>query len=155
MAAGAAWALVLLWLGVAALNLAIFSLLPSVAFVFLLPGLVLLTMISWLARTRFLRDCLVDSQPYSTGSLSDIDHWVMANPVEQLIRSLCIWPPCAYLLQQDGPGVVVALGVGFAVARLAFWFGYRRAPALRAFGIAAIFYPSVGVAVLAGFCFLV
>ncbi len=43
----------------------------------------------------------------------------------------------------DGPGVVTCLGIGFAVARLAFWIGYHISPPLRAFGFAATFYPTI------------
>lgn len=42
-----------------------------------------------------------------------------------------------------GAGTVLALGIGFAVARVAFWVGYHMAPPLRAFGFAATFYPTV------------
>ncbi len=35
------------------------------------------------------------------------------------------------------------MGVGFGVARLAFWIGYHRSAPARAFGFAATFYPTV------------
>ena len=77
------------------------------------------------------------------GSRAEVDQRVLVNTVEQLVLALCLWPPVAYLLSADGPGVVVALGVGFTIARLAFWIGYHLAPPLRGFGFAATFYPTV------------
>ena len=54
------------------------------------------------------------------------------------------------ILTAEGPGVILCLGLGFAVARLAFWGGYHLSPPLRAFGFAATFYPTLLVAIWAG-----
>ncbi len=75
----------------------------------------------------------------------------LQNTVEQLVLALALWPITGTVLAVDGPGVVVCLGVGFAIARVAFWIGYHLSPPLRAFGFAATFYPTlmaVGWAVL-------
>jgi hypothetical protein len=149
MAVGALWALALIWVGAALIDLPVFTLLPALSFAFLGPGLVLLAMIGWLARTRFFDDRLIDGQDFAPGSGPWVDQRVLANTVEQLLLALCLWPPAAILLGEDGPGVAVALGLGFAFARLAFWVGYRRAPALRAFGFAATFYPTIAVVLFA------
>lgn len=149
MAGGALWAVALLWVGAAVIDLPVFALLPSLAFAFLGPGLVLAAMIGWLARRRFFDDALIDGADFAPGTGPWVDQRVLANTVEQTLLALCLWPPSAYLLIGDGPGVVVTLGVGFTVARLAFWIGYRRAPALRAFGFAATFYPTLGVVIFA------
>ena len=82
-------------------------------------------------------------EAFAPESRDEIDARVLQNTVEQLVLALCLWPPTAYLLAGDGPGVAVALGIGFCLARLAFWVGYHRAPSLRAFGFAATFYPTV------------
>jgi hypothetical protein len=124
-------------------NLPIFSLVPSLAFAFLAPGLVLLLLIGRLAQRRFFDDTVIDGGPFAPGSGGEIDARVLQNTVEQLVLALALWPPIAYLSLGDGPGVVTCLGVGFALARVAFWIGYHVSPPLRAFGFAATFYPTI------------
>ncbi len=143
MAAGALWGAALIWVGTALIVLPVFSLLPALAFAFLGPGIVLALMIGRLAQRRFFDDATIDGEAFAAGSPGEIDMRVLQNTVEQLVLALCLWPPVAYLLGISGPGIAVALGCGFALARLAFWIGYHRAPPLRAFGFAATFYPSV------------
>lgn len=154
MAVGAAWGIMLLWLGVEAFDIPIFSFLPVMAFAFLGPGLVLILMIGRLAQRRFFDDVIIDGEPSPVGSHADIDRRVLQNTVEQLVLALCVWPPSAYLLTGDGPGVLVALGLGFTIARLLFWIGYHLSPPLRAFGFAATFYPTVMVVLWAGIAFI-
>jgi hypothetical protein len=150
MAAGLLWSVAVLWTGIAVVNLPVFSLLPTLAFAFLVPGLVLMVMIARLAARRFFDDAAIDGGSFPPGSGGEIDIRVMRNTVEQLVLALTLWPPVAYLLLGDGPGVAAALGLGFAVARLAFWAGYHLSPPLRAFGFAATFYPTVLAVVWAG-----
>jgi uncharacterized membrane protein YecN with MAPEG domain len=69
---------------------------------------------------------------------------VLANTSEQLLLALVTWPFVAMTL---GGAVVMVMGVGFALARLAFWAGYHLSPPLRAFGFAATFYPTVLAAI--------
>jgi len=150
MGAGLAWGVGVIWLGVAAIELPVFSLLPSLAFAFLAPGLALAAMLGVLAARRFFDDTLIDGAPPAPGSPAEIDARVLQNTVEQLALALALWPPAAYLLTDDGPGVAVALGLGFALARLAFWAGYHLSPPLRAFGFAATFYPTLLAVLWAG-----
>jgi len=143
MGLGALWGMALVFIGVAYVNLPIFSLLPSLAFAFLGPGLVLMALIGRLAQRRFFDDRSIDGAAFALGSGDEIDARVLQNTVEQLVLALTLWPPIGYLMLGDGPGVVMCLGIGFTIARLAFWAGYHRAPPLRAFGFAASFYPTI------------
>jgi len=156
MAGGGLWAVLLLWIGGWHLTLPVFTLMPVIMTAFLAPGLVLLAVIGRLAQRRFFDDALIDGGPVPPGHPAALDQRVLTNTTEQLVLALAIWPAAAVLLGGQGPGVIMALGLGFAVARLVFWVGYHISPPLRAFGFAASFYPTVLVALwalgaLAGF----
>lgn len=148
MAAGLLWGVALLWGAANFVRLPIIALIPTVMTAFLAPGLVLLAMIARLAQRRFFDDAIIDGGPL-TGA-AEIDQRVLQNTIEQLVLALCIWPAAAVILGGAGPGVILSLGIGFALARLAFWRGYHKSPPLRAFGFAATFYPTVLVALWAG-----
>lgn len=141
MAAGMVWAIVLLWGAGKFVQLPVFALMPTIMTAFLAPGLVTVLMIGRLAQRRFFDDRIIDGQPLSGGA--EIDGRVLQNTVEQLVLALCIWPAAAVILGGQGPGVILTLGLGFALARLLFWGGYHMSPPLRAFGFAATFYPTV------------
>lgn len=147
LGAGALWAVMVLAAGALWVRLPVFALVPTVMTAFLAPGLVMAAMVGRLAQRRFFDEAIIDGGPL-TGA-AEIDRRVLVNTTEQLVLALCIWPAAAVMLGDRGPGVIVALGAGFALARMAFWAGYRRAPALRAFGFAATFYPTVLVALWA------
>lgn len=149
MAAGALWAVGVVWVGVTVVELPIFSLLPTLAFALLGPGLVTLLMIARLAQRRFFDDAIIDGEAPPSGSGADIDQRVLSNTIEQVALALLLWPPIAYLLVGDGPGTVVTLGVAFAIARLIFWAGYHYSPSVRAFGFAATFYPTIAALIWA------
>lgn len=104
------------------------------------PGLVMLAMIARLAQWRFFDDALIDGAAPPPGSAAEIDQRVLTNTVEQIVLALAVWPFVAATL---GGRVVLYMGIGFALARLAFWIGYHLSPPLRAFGFAATFYPTV------------
>lgn len=148
MALGALWASGLVWLG-AQLVIPPFLLLPVLALAFLLPGLVLLAMIAVVAASRFFAGGAIDGGAFPEGSAGAIHDRVLRNTVEQGVLAAMLWPALGYMLGDKGPGVVLMLGLGFAVARLAFWIGYLKAPALRAFGFAATFYPTIAAALFA------
>ena len=136
MAAGALWALAVVW-GGQKLSVG-FLLLPMVLPVALVvPGLVMLAMIARLAQRRFFDDTIIDGEDFAPGSPPWVDQRVLANTVEQALLAVLLWPLVVYTL---GGGAVVAMGVAFGVARLAFWAGYHRSPPMRAFGFAATFY---------------
>lgn len=141
MAAGLAWAIVLLWLGAGVVDIPVFALMPTIMSAFLAPGLVMAAMVGRIAQRRFFDDRIIDGEPLS--GPAETDRRVLANTTEQLVLALCVWPAAAVGLGADGPGVIMMLGLGFAVARLAFWWGYHLSPPLRAFGFAASFYPTV------------
>jgi len=141
MAAGLIWAVGLLWVAGSYVTLPVFTLMPTIMTAFLAPGLVMAAMVGRIAQRRLFDERVIDGGALAGGA--DIDQRVLRNTVEQLVLALAIWPAAAVLLTGRGPGVIVMLGLGFAVARLAFWIGCHRGPALRAFGFAATFYPTV------------
>jgi len=149
MVAGLLWSVGLLWAAARFLNLPVFTAIPTILSAFLAPGLVMVAMIGRLAQRRFFDESIIDGQAYAKGSTAEIDQRVLTNTFEQLVLALCIWPAAAIILTGYGPGVIMALGFGFAFARLAFWAGYHISPPLRAFGFAATFYPTVLVALWA------
>jgi len=146
MLAGGCWSVALLWVAARFVQLPVFTLMPTIMTAFFAPGMVMLAMIGRLAHRRFFDDTIIDGEPFEPGSPADIDQRVLANTAEQLVLAVCIWPAVAVFLAGDGPGVIVMLGLGFAIARLIFWGGYHMSPPLRAFGFAATFYPTVFVA---------
>lgn len=139
MAAGALWAVCLVWIGRTLAPQA------SPALALFVIGLTLLAPIGRLAQRRFFDDTLIDGAAYAPGSSEEIDDRVLRNTAEQVLLAVCIWP---FAGAQLGGGVLTTLAVGFVVARAAFWIGYHRAPPLRAFGFAATFYPTILVALL-------
>ncbi|MEQ9241476.1 MAPEG family protein [Roseovarius indicus] len=147
MAAGVAWAVAVLVGAAMFVQLPVFALMPTIMTAFLAPGLVMIAMVGRLAQRRFFDDAIIDGEAFSGAAA--IDQRVLSNTVEQLVLAMAVWPAAAVLLGAEGPGVILVLGVAFAVARLAFWFGYHMAPPLRAFGFAATFYPTVLVALWA------
>uniref|UniRef100_UPI003B5293AA MAPEG family protein n=1 Tax=Roseovarius indicus TaxID=540747 RepID=UPI003B5293AA len=147
MAAGVAWSFAVLIGAAMFVQLPVFALMPTIMTAFLAPGLVMIAMVGRLAQRRFFDDAIIDGEAFSGAAA--IDQRVLSNTVEQLVLAMAVWPAAAVLLGAEGPGVILVLGVAFAVARLAFWFGYHRAPPLRAFGFAATFYPTVLVALWA------
>jgi len=145
--AGLIWSGLLLWGAARFVTLPVFTLMPTIMTAFLAPGLVALAMVARMAQRRFFDDDLIAGQAPTGAAL--IDQNVLTNTVEQLVLALCIWPAAAVLLAGKGPGVIVVLGISFALTRLIFWIGYHRAPALRAFGFAASFFPTALVALWA------
>ncbi|MGK7754617.1 MULTISPECIES: MAPEG family protein [unclassified Roseovarius] len=137
MAAGLVWAVAVLWIG-RQIPVPMAMMQPTLMGAAFGPGVVLAMMIGRLAQRRFFDGESIDGQPLTGGAA--VDAKVLQNTVEQVVLALCIWPLVGFFL---GAGTVLALGIGFAVARLAFWVGYHVAPALRAFGFAATFYPTV------------
>jgi uncharacterized membrane protein YecN with MAPEG domain len=72
-----------------------------------------------------------------------VNQRVITNTVEQVA---CFAPALLALSAVASPlrmTMVAALGLTFAVARVAFWIGYLRAPLLRAPGMAATFVVTV------------
>lgn len=143
MVAGMVWAIGVIWLG---LRWDVGMSVPEAApFAFLAPGLAMLAMIARLAQRRFFDNRIVDGGRFDGADA--ITQRVLSNTVEQSILALCLWVPAAILL--DSAGVLIALGIGFFVARMAFWLGYHLSPPLRGFGFAASFYPTIVVLIWA------
>ncbi len=137
------WSILLIWIGSTMVSVPTMMRQLIQPFYALGPGLALVAILGTVACRRFLNEALIDGQTPPPGSAADIDLRVLRNTVEQAAVALCIWPAISIMLYTDGPGVVMALTVGFPVARLAFWLGYHKSPPLRAFGFAATFYPTV------------
>ena len=154
MAAGLYWAVALLWLGMGPFARGgshPLNLLYKVGVGLFLAGLPQLALIARLSVRRFFDDSLIDGQAYAPGSSAEIDQRVLTNTTEQLILALCLWPFASFVL---GPGILIPLGAGFAIARVCFWIGYHLSPPLRGFGFAASFYPTILAALLAAGMFL-
>ncbi|MDQ2092883.1 MAPEG family protein [Rhodalgimonas zhirmunskyi] len=149
MALGLAWGMALIFIGTVYVRIPIFSFNWMLALAFLLAAIVPLLVIARQAARRFFDDTLIDGQPYLPGSPGDIDARVLQNSIEQLVLAMAVWPAAGTLLVTSGPGVVLMLGGGFLISRLAFWGGYHLSPPLRAFGFAASFYPTIIVLVWA------
>ncbi len=139
MAIGAIWALALVW-GGQQISTGFLPINIVMPLAMIAPGLVLLAVIGRLAQRRFFDDDIIDGQDFVPGSAAWIDQRMLANTAEQAVLALLLWPFVAFTL---GGGVVVVMGVGFGVARLAFWIGYHLSAPARAFGFAATFYPTV------------
>ncbi len=140
MAFGALWAIAIVSLS--SLAASTYFLPLNVALIAgLLPGgLFLLAVIGRLAQQRFFDDDIIDGEPFHVGSSADIDQRVLTNTVEQLVLAMVLWPFVGLVL---GGATILALGISFGVARIAFWIGYHKSPPLRAFGFAASFYPTI------------
>ncbi|MDU8926641.1 MAPEG family protein [Alisedimentitalea sp. MJ-SS2] len=133
------WSVVIVWLPQT--MKAPFMPLNAVIITALLPGgLVMVLLIGALGFRRFFDASAIDGAPFEVGTGGDIDQRVLINTAEQILLSAVLWPFVALTL---GGLVTLWLGVGFAVARLAFWIGYHISPPLRAFGYGATFYPTV------------
>lgn len=137
------WAVALIWIGSTMISIPTFSRILVQPFFTLAPGIVLMLMIASVALRRLREPGLADGADPVPGSRLDIDRRVLRNTVEQALVAACVWPPLSYILLQDGMGVVMALSVGFAAARLAYWVGYHVNRPLRVFGFGATFYPTV------------
>ncbi|MFC4667793.1 MAPEG family protein [Seohaeicola nanhaiensis] len=139
MAAGALWALAVVW-GAQRAGLAFMTPLVGVPLAMAPVGLVMTLMIGRLAQRRFFDDRVIDGDAFPPGSPGWVDQRVLSNTAEQALLALLIWPFVALTM---GGQVAVVLGLAFALARLLFWIGYHLSPPLRALGFAATFYTTV------------
>lgn len=146
-AIGLLWSVLLVVVAARFVQVPVFALMPTIMTSFLAPGLVVLAMVARLTQKRFRDDEMLRGGPLSGSAV--IDRQVLDNTILQIVLALCIWPAAAVVLGGMGPGVIAALGLGFAVARLAYWAGCHRAPLLRSFGFAASVLPTAFVALWA------
>ncbi len=143
MGAGMVWALAVVWLP-QRMGLPFIPAPIALPGALIAPGLVTLAMVARLSARRFFDDALIHGADFTPGSPAWVDQRVMSNTAEQLVLALVVWPFVAASL---GGAVVLAMGLGLAVARLIFWAGYHLWQPLRAFGFAASFYPTVLAAI--------
>ncbi|MEL6648490.1 MAG: MAPEG family protein [Pseudomonadota bacterium] len=146
MMVGLLWSLVLLIGAALFVAIPVFALLPTIMTAFLAPGLVLAMMLGRVAVQRFVE---ANSGQGLISEAGKVDRRVIQSTTEQLVLAAAIWPAAAVLLGPYGPGVIVGLGLGFALARLVYWVGCHRGPGLRALGFSATFTPTVLVAIWA------
>jgi len=147
IAAGLVWAVALLVLAAVFVRLPVFTLIPTIMIAFLAPGLVMAAMAGRLALRRLRAAPGIAAGTSVAAKRTDVR--VLRDTVEQMVLALAVWPAAAVMLGAVGPGTIVVLGAGLALARLAFWAGCHHAPALAAFGFAASFCPTVLVALWA------
>lgn len=145
-ALGLFWGVALIWIGTVHVNIPIFSFVWALALAFLFPGLVLAAIVGRIAHRGQFEGPSADGAPVAPGKGAEIDARVLQDSIAQSVMALLIWPAAGLLLAVDGPGAVLCLGLGFAIARICFWIGHHRSPTLRAFGFAATFYPTLLVA---------
>jgi len=107
------------------------------------PGLVLFFLVTRVGNARFVDNVLMDGVAPPVGSRVDVDRRCLQNTVEQFAFFAPAWLTLAMLLPDARLGLVPALALSLAFARLAFWWGYRRAPTGRAFGFAATLWPTI------------
>lgn len=125
------------------ISLPVFALIPTIMTAFLAPGLVMAAMVLRVSQRRFFE------AEAGFGALSEpgeVDRRVLQNTVEQLVLAAAIWPAAAVLLGPFGPGVIMVLGLSFALARGVFWVGCHKSGGLRAAGFSMTFFPTVLVA---------
>lgn len=150
MGLGLVWGAALIWVGSTYVKLPIFTYTWTLALAFLFPGIVMALMIGRIAARRFFDDATIDGAAFAPGSGAEIDARVLQNTFEQMVLALALWPVTGYILANNGPGVILCLGIGFALMRVLFWVGYHISPPLRALGFAGTFYPTVMALVWAG-----
>ena len=122
------------------------GLLDVLVIVAALLGLMLCAMVVRVGMRRFLSTEYADGQPFPTGSPGSVDARVLSNSSEQVMIAAVIWPALGLVV---GAPVVLALALGFLVARGLFWIGYHYNPWLRATAFAMTLYPSVAAGVWA------
>ncbi|WP_420859307.1 MAPEG family protein [Marivivens marinus] len=113
---------------------------------FLGPGLVLGVMVMAVGLHRFLGNDAPEGGGFH-GPRAKINQRVLINSTEQTVLALAIWPAAALQLGERGPEILIAMSCSFVLARLLFWAGYHLRPALRAFGFAATFYPTMALGI--------
>ena len=146
--AAAIWSVSLLWIAARYVQLPIFALMPTIMTAFLAPGLVLAVMLGWGSWRRAGAADHAAQFPGrdAPGMAAAVDRHVVQDTVYHLVLGLCIWPAAAVLLGATGPGVIVMLGIGLAVARVLYWLGCHFSTVLRVFGQVASLAPTALVA---------
>jgi hypothetical protein len=113
-----------------------------------LAALPLVLMIGAVGNARALSDA-IDPMRGAEDRKMVIDGRVADNTTQQFLLFLAGSLGLAAGLPTARMPVIGAAAIVFAVARLAFWIGYRIDPLYRAFGFAATFYLNLGLLVAA------
>ncbi|MGV6811646.1 MAG: MAPEG family protein [Brevirhabdus sp.] len=118
----------------------------GIVFGYLIAGTPLVIMIARVAQRRLFDDNAIGGEVFAPGSGGDIDGRVLRNTVEQLVLAMAIWPISTDMGHALSP---IVLSIGFVIGRFAFWIGYHKSDAVRAFGFGASFYPTALIAAAA------
>jgi hypothetical protein len=113
----------------------------------------LFAMIACVGNERFLSDA-IDPLKHKENREMEVDGRVVENTLQQNFVFFVATLALSTVLPPAQTGVLVALTIVFVIARLAFWFGYRKNPLYRAPGMAATAYMNLGILVMFIFLFL-
>lgn len=106
------------------------------------PVLSLIIGVGLAARHRFFVGHIDGTAP-EAGSRLDLILRYNQNTLEQVVIFAGATALALALMPELGTRIVPALSLWFGFMRIAFYQGYKRRPALRAFGFAGTFHPSV------------
>ena len=67
----------------------------------------------------------------------------LQNTIEQSVLAIIAHSALALTLPANRMAVIIALVGLFVIGRIAYWFGYPKGAAVRAFGFALTFYPTI------------
>ena len=109
------------------------------------PGLTVFLGVAAIGLARFTSPAMIEGGQLPATSPTEIDRRYLQNTLEQFAVFLPGWLALAQLLPDARLGLVPALALSFVFARLAFWWGYRRASTGRAFGFAATMMANVAI----------
>ena len=103
-------------------------------------------MLAHVGNSRFLSEA-IDPTRHAESRTMEIDGRVADNTLQQNFVFAVATLALATVVPRSSLQVVWACAIVFVVARLVFWFGYRRHPLYRAPGMAATMYLNVGMIV--------
>ena len=101
-------------------------------------------MLAHVGNSRFLSDA-IDPTRHAEGRTMEIDGRVADNTLQQNFVFALATLALATVVPSSSLQVVWACAIVFVVARIGFWFGYRRHPLYRAPGMAATAYLNLGM----------
>ena len=104
----------------------------------------LFVMIAHVGNSRFLSEA-IDPTRHAESQAMEIDGRVVDNTLQQNFVFALATLALATVLPRNSLQVVWACTIVFVVARVVFWFGYRRHPLYRAPGMSATAYLNLGM----------
>ena len=107
-------------------------------------ALPLLIVVITVGNNRFLSEA-IDPTLNKEDQATQINGRVVENTLQQLVLFVLGTLALSVGLAPEQMGIIPAAVIVFAIARIAFWIGYRVHPLYRAFGMAATGYLNVGL----------